>query len=104
MARTKGQLIANELSRKRRKRVLRKRVQQYLTEQGCKDCGEADPTVLDFDHRCRTAKHAPIADMVAWAYAWDTVWEEMQKCDVRCANCHRRRTSKQLGWHARAKR
>ncbi len=29
---------------------------------------------------------------------WPCVAEEVALCDVRCANCHRRRTAQQLGW------
>ena len=42
----------------------------YLSAAPCVDCGERDPVVLDFDH----------------------VGPEIARCEVRCANCHRRRT------------
>jgi hypothetical protein len=29
---------------------------------------------------------------------WSRVLLEIEKCDVRCANCHRRRTAQQYGW------
>ena len=86
----------------RRRRVLRKRITEYLVAHPCVDCGEADPLVLEFDHRAQHTKEATIAKLVAQAYTWDRVEEEIAKCDVRCANCHRRRTHKQLGWHARS--
>jgi hypothetical protein len=33
--------------------------------------------------------------------AWSKVEAEMTKCDVRCANCHRRRTAAQFDWPKR---
>lgn len=58
----------------------------------CVDCGEADPIVLDFDHRDRKTKRMGVADMVAQCMSIATIMSEIAKCDVRCANCHRRKT------------
>jgi hypothetical protein len=58
------------------------------------DCGESDPVVLDFDHRDRRAKFANVSDMLT--YSIKRVISEIAKCDVRCANDHRRRTKKQI--------
>jgi hypothetical protein len=30
-----------------------------------------------------------------------TVFEEIAKCDVRCVNCHRRRTAEKFDWSKR---
>jgi len=69
----------------------------YLSDRSCMDCAENDPVVLDFDHRDRITKFKSINKMLSGHYGWNTILVEINKCDVRCANCHRRRTYKQLG-------
>jgi DNA-directed RNA polymerase subunit RPC12/RpoP len=61
----------------------------------CIDCGETDPVVLDFDHRDPTQKSHSISRMAMAHCSEDRLINEMKKCDVRCSNCHRRRTHKQ---------
>lgn len=66
---------------------------------GCADCGESDPIVLDFDHRDQATKSFNIGDVARLGWSLKKALAEAEKCDVVCANCHRRRTAKQLGWH-----
>ncbi|MGH2492633.1 MAG: hypothetical protein ACRDF9_14135, partial [Candidatus Limnocylindria bacterium] len=70
----------------------------YHLDHHCVDCGEADPVVLDFDHRDPSTKRNEVARL-ATTKPWPQVLAEIAKCDVRCANCHRRKTAKQFGWH-----
>ena len=63
-------------------------VYQYLKAHPCVNCGEADPTVLEFHHRDPASKDAPITALVRNGFA--RVAREIEKCDVLCANCHRR--------------
>lgn len=69
----------------------------YFEEQPCVDCGEDDVRVLDLDHRDPTAKARNVSAMVSGAWNWETVLTEIGKCDVRCANCHRRVTAERAG-------
>jgi hypothetical protein len=71
---------------------LRARINAYLTENPCIDCGEADPRCLDFDH-VRGKKAKAISEMVKLSYRWPTILAEITKWEVRCANCHRKRTA-----------
>jgi hypothetical protein len=71
-------------------------VKAYLLGHPCVDCGEKDIIVLDFDHRDRANKVFAIGRMIGGRL--DRLIQEIEKCDVRCANCHRRRTAKQFGW------
>lgn len=68
---------------------------EYLLAHPCVDCGESDPLVLEFDHR--EDKRAQIVDLMRNHAQWSDVLKEIEKCDVRCANCHRRRTAKVRG-------
>lgn len=63
----------------------------YRAEHPCVDCGEADPEVLDFDH-VRGTKTANIAEFTRGGYSLARLIAEVEKCEVRCANCHRRIT------------
>jgi hypothetical protein len=74
----------------------------YLMEHPCLDCGETDIRCLEFDHRERGDKTAPISILLQRGRAWRTIEKEIEKCDVRCANCHRRRTADQFStWRHR---
>lgn len=64
----------------------------YLQQHPCIDCGEKDPVVLEFDH-VRGVKAGTIShNLDDWSQA--RLDEEIAKCVVRCANCHRRITYK----------
>jgi hypothetical protein len=69
----------------------RKWIADYLVDHPCVDCGEADPDVLDFDH-VRGVKLFTIAMAVRNGRSLKAIQAEIEKCDVRCANCHRRIT------------
>jgi hypothetical protein len=85
----------NEWNRQNSARNIRK-AYEYLREHPCVDCGETDPIVLEFDH-VNGEKHAEIANMLRSGRTWERIWEEVQKCEVRCANCHRRITARRQG-------
>lgn len=85
------------------KKAVREYVFEYLATHPCVDCGEADLVVLDFDHRDGGNKRQAVSEMMAQGFSVRIVAAEIAKCDVRCANCHRRRTATQFGnWRALA--
>ena len=79
------------------KALKRVKMYNYLSDKKCIDCEESDPLVLDFDHRDKSKKERGIAEMLR-KNSWENILKEIEKCDIRCANCHRRRTAKQLGY------
>jgi hypothetical protein len=63
---------------------------EFFATHPCVDCGESDPLVLEFDHLGDESFNIAkgLRDR-----SWVALMEEMDKCDVVCANCHRRRTA-----------
>jgi len=70
---------------------------EHLLHHPCVDCGETDPRVLEFDHM-RGEKEFNIAGSWSDTYRLDRVAEEVAKCDMRCANCHRKKTASDYAW------
>jgi hypothetical protein len=68
---------------------------EFFREHPCADCGQTDPIILEFDHLGR--KEFTIAAGIR-TRNWQAVLDEIAKCDVVCANCHRRRTSRRAGF------
>jgi hypothetical protein len=84
--------------RSRKKRMIadaQRRLLEYLSTHPCVDCGQSDVEVLEFDHQ-RDKTHN-VSYLVRSGHSWSRIAEEIDKCEVRCANCHRRRTARQQG-------
>jgi hypothetical protein len=79
-----------------RREVNQTRVIEYLRAHPCVDCGEPDIIVLQFDHR--SDKSFNVASMIAAGASWAKIAAEIAKCDVRCANCHHRKTARERGY------
>jgi hypothetical protein len=87
-------------AKKRKKRLVeenREKLREYFSKHTCVDCPETDPIVLEFDHLIREDKKKGISKMMQ-DYTWEQILLEIDKCEVVCANCHKRRTAKQFGW------
>lgn len=78
------------------RKLLRKLVAQYLQTHQCVDCGESDIIVLEFDH-IRDDKVCDISQMISRGASWTMILKEIAKCEVVCANDHRRRTARRGG-------
>lgn len=73
------------------------KVLEYFEHHPCVDCKESDPVVLEFDHL--GDKRMAVSLMIGRGHSWATIMAEIDKCEVRCANCHRRRTAKQRKYY-----
>jgi len=71
-------------------------VAEYLVTHPCVDCGESDRVVLEFDHRDPATKAADVGRLIHMSTI-AIIRSEIEKCDVRCGNCHRIRTAAQFG-------
>lgn len=87
---------ARRFSDKRRKQN-RKMLLDYFSEHACVDCDETDPRCLTFDH-VRGKKTMNVSQMVG-DFSWMEIQKEIQKCEVRCANCHMKKTADEFGWY-----
>jgi len=86
---------------------IRKLITVYKQSAGCRLCGyNKDPRALHFAHRDASTKYRdrsgkPVepsnmfksGDSKAGSrYGEETIWAEIAKCDVLCANCHAEQT------------
>ena len=67
----------------------------YFRTHPCVDCAERDPVVLEFDH-VGGDKSFEIGHCLPYRN-WQSILDEIAKCEVVCANCHRRRTARRRG-------
>ncbi|MCI0555522.1 MAG: hypothetical protein L0287_31640 [Anaerolineae bacterium] len=73
-------------------------VYNYLLTHPCKECGESDVRVLEFHHTDKSGKYMAVAAMVSGGFSVERIQAEIEKCDVLCANCHRKITVEERGW------
>lgn len=76
--------INNKIAKERNKQF----IDNYLSTHSCVDCGNSNIVVLEFDHITNNKK-LDISRMRSQSYSLKAIQEEINKCEVRCANCHR---------------
>ena len=89
------QRLRDEQRRKRRRYF----VIEYLNTHPCVDCGEKDQKVLDFDHLIERGPKLFNIGEVSSNIRMESLVAEIAKCEVRCANCHRRKTAERNPRH-----
>jgi hypothetical protein len=92
-----------------RQNAKRRREQYYVeiytflkdyTKDGCVQCGEKDFVCMEFDHIDPSTKDATIGEMIQNQVRRTTLLKELEKCQILCCNCHRKRTADQFGWYS----
>jgi hypothetical protein len=88
--------------------LLKNEIREYKIQQGCALCGyNKSYRALQFAHRDpvtkyrnRNGKPVEPSDMIKGKYrsrySAATIWKEIDKCDVLCANCHAEQSAEQI--------
>lgn len=71
------------------RRKTRAQWQEFKKTLSCIQCGENHPATLDFHHVIRSKENRKVHRLISNAH-WKAVHEELKKCVVLCANCHRK--------------
>ena len=82
----KKRVIAKVREYKQRKR---KEWWEYKGTLKCQKCGAAHPAIIDFHHIDKTDKTKQHVNALVKAGRFTAAYEEIKKCVVLCANCHR---------------
>jgi hypothetical protein len=70
----------------------KKYVDEYKIKKGCACCGyNKHASALDFDHLDPSTKSMAVSQMLALSFK--RLKNEINKCQVLCANCHRIKTA-----------
>lgn len=74
----------------KRKEINQKLFFDFLLKSKCVDCNESNPLVLELDHI--RDKRKEVSLLLLYGYSWNVIKKEIDKCEVRCANCHSKKT------------
>jgi transcription elongation factor Elf1 len=75
---------------KKRKMELRAWLDEYKKNLACEKCGENHIACLDFHHRDASQKDFSVGSIKEFGWGRERVLNEIEKCMVVCANCHRK--------------
>jgi len=75
-----------------RKDKIKKWFFDFKNQFSCKECGENDIRTLDFDHLNPSEKSFNMGDALKRGFSLEKILKEATKCQVLCANCHRKKT------------
>lgn len=73
------------------------RLREILRDVACVDCGESDIVCLHFDH-VSGVKTISISLAIRSLWSEARLMSEVEKCVIRCANCHMKKTARDFNW------
>lgn len=79
----------------------RRRIQAKVAEMklssGCNECGfDEHPAALEFHHTNPESKFNDISHMITQGYSMDRIYQEIEKCEILCSNCHKIEENKEI--------
>lgn len=74
---------------------IQSQVIDYLKNKCCLHCGESDIRCLEFNHIDPSQKERNISNLITQTNSWKRIVKEIEKCEILCANCHRKVTHQQ---------
>ena len=74
----------------KRMKKLRKWFQDYKKTLKCNRCPESFHACLDFHHEEPNEKEICLSIAVQYGWRKERIIQEIEKCEVVCANCHRK--------------
>ena len=79
-------------TQRRRKKITKKKLDEFKALKGCLICGENEPACLVFHHTNGEDKDMGISKLQSMNYLFESerMQKEIAKCVVVCANCHRK--------------
>lgn len=89
----RGRVNASRSNRWDYKRII---VKNYLSRHPCVDCGEGNIKLLQFDHI--RGKKSFMISLSLRNVSLIRLFNEIKKCEIRCVNCHLKRTSIHQKW------
>jgi hypothetical protein len=95
--REKKRKEANGALHARRVEKCKEYIKQHLQKNPCVDCGNDEWEVLEFDHIDPQCKNENISQIMKRG-SLSVLEHEIEKCEVVCANCHKKRTNRQFGF------
>ena len=74
------------------KKLMVEKLNQLKLEKGCCElCGDYHPPCcFDFHHLDEINKKDEVSKLASKGYKWETILEEVDKCIMLCAPCHRK--------------
>ncbi len=81
-----------------RREDTRKTYVEYMAGRACVDCGYSDwLAALQWDH-IGDNKVAGVTALINSGNPWTKVLEEIEKCELRCCNCHAIKSAERGQW------
>lgn len=78
------------LKKKVREKKISAFIQKYKNGKKCLRCPESFTACLEFHHRDPADKDMEVSMIARHGWSEKRILEEIKKCDLLCANCHRK--------------